>query len=385
MSSRPAVLSPKEIGQLNRAKVLRALADHGPMSRSDLARSAGVGRGTMSAIVQGLLDDGLLLEHEPVGSGQVGKPARPLWFAPGAGAVLSVEVTSEHARAAVVDARGHVGPSSTRSIPDPSSADAVMGAVHHVVDEVAAEAGRPIGVGVSVPGACEPDGVVIASTQVPGASGGRLVSELAERTGLPASVENDSTAEALAEHWFGDGRRLRSFVSVHVGEGLGAGLVLSGTVHRGALGYAGEVGHMPVVSDGDACRCGLRGCWETIASLRWLRTEAERRGLGARAAAPVALVALADGGDATAQELLDRYADNLAVGLAVLAQTLDPERVILHGDVLDAGDRFEADLRVAVARRTLRDVDITFSTLEEPALLGAAAHVLSEQLHRAEL
>ena len=82
----PPLLSSRTVGGLNRALVLRALSSHGPLSRSDLARLAGVTRATIGSIVQGLLDDGVLAEGDPVEDGSVGKPARPLWFAAGAGA-----------------------------------------------------------------------------------------------------------------------------------------------------------------------------------------------------------------------------------------------------------------------------------------------------------
>src|ERR1043165_9355783 len=103
-----SLLSPRRIGDLNRSRVLRALSDHGPLSRADLAKEAGVTRATMGTIVQSLIDSGILEEHEPVNLGAIGKPARPVWFAPGAGLAIAASVTMHGVDACLVDAGGTV-------------------------------------------------------------------------------------------------------------------------------------------------------------------------------------------------------------------------------------------------------------------------------------
>lgn len=367
---------------MNRARVLRALADHGPLARSDLARMAGVTRTTIGSIVQGLIEDDVLEEHEPVAAGLVGKPSRPLWFAAGAGTVVAIELRADGVRAAVVDARGDVDTDELRPLSDPASPEEV----NSVVTELASRLARGrsiIGVGIAVPGTADLHaGEVLASSQVPGATGQRLVRSVAAATSLPTFVENDSRAQALAEQWFGLGRGVRTFTSVQTGGGVGVGLVLDGGVYRGPQG-AGEVGHHAVVADGDLCVCGLRGCWETICTLRWLRAEAAAAGIPrARSLDCKQLSMLAATGDVAAETLLHRYAENLAIGLANIRQILGSRRFILHGDAVGGGDAFRRQVEDAASRRSLAPVEVVLTDLDDRAsVLGAVAVVLTEILH----
>ena len=144
-----------------------------------------------------------------------------------------------------------------------------------------------------------------------------------------------------------------------------------------------------VAEGGEECRCALRGCWETIASLRWLRAEATRRKLpGATQMTAGRLVAQVEKGTKAADEVLDRFADHLAVGLANLTMMFNPERLILHGDVVAGGEPLrtliEAHTKARVLPYLRSTVPVALSTLDQDAgLLGAAGLVLSETFHLA--
>lgn len=386
MSSPTVLLSNRQIGDVNRSRVLRALCDHGPLSRADLARLAGVPRATIGTIAQGLVDDGLLEEHAPQReTGRVGKPARPLWFRPDAGLCAAVDFGPGAVRAALVNARGELltraeVPCPTATASGPVLERAVVAAVAQVLADAP---GAPLGIGVAVPGVCDPvTGTVVGSGPVPGARGRRLVTALEAAHRLPVLIDNDARAQALAEKWFGDGRGVQTFAAVQTGTGLGVGLVFGGELFRGAQGATGELGHTVVQLDGAACHCGLTGCWETVATLRWLRAEARRLRLpGADAMDAAALAAL---DSPKARQLLERYADNLAAGLATLVHLLAPERLVLHGDVLGGGEPLRALIAAKLRERTLphvRDqVEVLLSSLDRDAgLLGAAGLVLSQR------
>jgi predicted NBD/HSP70 family sugar kinase len=382
---RTTLLSPRLVGGLNRERVIHSLIDHGPLSRSELARVAGVNRGTIGSIVQGLIDDGVLEELAPVDSKGVGKPGRPIWFPADSGEVVAVELTAATVRAALVNAAGQVSMDHDVALSEPSSPAAVLAAVLEAVRPIIRRC-HPIGIGLAIPGSCDAStGIVRGSTRVPGAVGRELSAGVASSCALPVMIENDSRSQALAERWFGAGRGVPTFTSVHTGEGLGVGLVLDGRVYRGVDGSAGELGHTTVVFDGEPCICGLRGCWETIASLRWLRREARAAGLrGARTMSCRALASLAAAGDASAAGLFEQYATHLAVGIANLQQLLGPQHVILHGDALGGGEAFLSLVTDAVRRLSRGPVVVVLSELGDTAtLLGAAAVVLGERLHTA--
>ena len=387
MSSPTVLLSNRQIGDVNRSRVLRALCDHGPLSRAELARLAGVPRATIGTIAQGLVDDGLIEECEPTREvGRVGKPGRPLWFRADAGLCAAVAFGVSAVEAALINARGDLlarveVPCDTAS----AAPDQLLAAVLTAVAEVLA--GAPalvLGIGVAVPGVCDPaTGTVVGSGPVPGAKGRGLAAALEAAHGLPVLVDNDARAQALGEKWFGDGRGVGTFASVQTGTGLGVGLVLDGELYRGDDGMTGELGHTVVQLDGLACHCGLVGCWETVATLHWLRAEAASLGLPDAAHLDAAALVALD--SEAARGLLWTYADHVAVGLVTLVHLLAPTRLLLHGDVVGGGEPLRALVAERLAARSLphvRDaVEVFLSSLDQDAsLLGAAGLVLSQRL-----
>lgn len=385
----PVLLTTHLIGDVNRSRVLQALVDHGPSSRADLARLAGVPRATIGAIVQGLVDDGLLDELEPARpTGRVGKPGRPLWFGADAGRAVAVAFTGEGIRAALVNARGELVAETTRALETSTAgfADLVVAASDAASAVIRAAGGSPpIGVGLAIPGACDSEaGIVIASGQVPGAAGGQLVRGVAAETGLQVYVDNDARVQALGEKWFGDGRGVPTFAAVQTGRGLGVGLVLRGALYRGDDGRVGELGHVQVLPDGLPCRCGLHGCWETVATLEWLRAQAAQRGLADPARMTSASLApLVGSGDPAAVSLHADWSRNLARGLAVLVNLLGVRRFLLHGDAVGGGEPLRVAVETALRELSLgylsAEVEVGFSALDADAtLLGAAGLVLSE-------
>ena len=153
----PVLLTTHLIGDLNRSRVLQAFCDHGPLSRADLARLAQVPRATIGAIVQNLLEAGLVEEQEPDRLGKVGKPGRPLWFGPWAGLSVAVAFMPDRVVSALVNARGerleesHV-PLVTYEASEAQLVDAVEKAARAVLPETE----EVLGLGVVVPGVCEP-------------------------------------------------------------------------------------------------------------------------------------------------------------------------------------------------------------------------------------
>lgn len=380
------LLTPSDIGGVNRSRVIQAFCDHGPLSRADLAKMAGVTRATIGNIVGALLEAGIIEEREPAeGTGRVGKPARPLWFGPRAGLSGAVVLGQGRLEAALVNARGDLLKHRTATFDsdDPTGAPAIAAVVGTLPAVLPRRRSDVLGIGIAVPGACDTrSGRILGSGQIPGLRGKALVEAVTSKFGRRVLVDNDSRAQALGEKWFGAGRGEPAFASVQTGSGIGVGIVLNGAVHRGRLGYAGEAGHMSVVQDGDLCRCGLRGCWETIASLGWLQQEADARGLPR----DIDAYALGVTDDQEARDLLALYADHIAIGLANLTQILSPGLFILHGDAVGGGEAFRAMVEERTKARVLghmaAGLKVVLSELDQRAgLLGAAGLVLSETFH----
>lgn len=373
------LLTPSDIGGVNRSRVLQAFCDYGPLSRAQLAKMAGVTRATIGNIVSGLIDSGLIEEGEALGTGKVGKPGRPLWFGPRAGLTGAVSITPGIVDAALVNARGELLEEAREEFDGVPLPQSVNEALRRVLPK---DGAALLGIGVAIPGVVDTStGNILGSGPVPELRGTALVDALSKSFRLPILVDNDSRAQALGEKWFGHGKQIPSFASVQTGHGIGVGLVLGGVVLRGPRGEGGEVGHTTVVLGGEKCRCGLRGCWETIATLGWLRAEA--KSLGIKGASTLNANQLASRDDAVSNELLERYADNIAVGLANLTEIFGPGLFILHGDAVGGGERFRAMIESAARGRVLghmrAGVQVVGSELDQRAtLLGAAGLVLSE-------
>lgn len=388
-----ALISPAMASRVNRARVLQALYDIGPLSRADLARLTGVTRATIGAIVLPLIDRGLLVEGDPApvdASG--GKPARPLLFSPNSWPIGAVHVRPGRIDAALLSAGGQILETASDRFPAATRdagrvVDAVVSALTAVLPP---DRTQVFGVGIAVGGMVDTDtGTIVKVNLAPGLSGIPLGPLVAEKVGLPVYLDLHPRAQALGDRWFGQGRGVSSFASVYTGEAIGVGMVLDGMVHRGPAGSGGEIGHTIVDMGGIECRCGQFGCWETIATHRWLRAESARLHLpsaGTMTTGPLAR--LASKGHPGAADLFDRYARNLAVGIANLQQILAPGLFILHGDAVAGGEAFrraiELHVRSSIPEHPGGAPQIAFTALEDSATLhGAAALVLSHSLQLA--
>lgn len=386
---RAGLLSSSDVGTANRARVLQALFEGGPTSRVDLARQINVQRATVSTIVAGLMRAGVLVEGEAQPPAQgIGKPSRPLSFASEALLCGAVAVSRGQVETAVVDARGVLLARQREALPARcTTAELERRVLRAAEDVLGGYRGRLTGVGLTVPALCDPGaGTVLVCTPVPALVGSALPGALSRRFRAPARLEQDVRAFAIGEKWFGQGRGRSDFAALQIDIGVGAGVMLPGQLLAGVHGYTTQLGHTCVDREGDWCTCGLRGCWETLASTRWLRAESVRRGIaGGHNTTPGRLAKRAAAGDSAARQLLDDYADNLALGLANLVQLLSLRVFILHGNVVHAGEAFRAELERRVVARSMPaltdGIEVLYSELDQDSgLLGAAAMVLAKHL-----
>jgi glucokinase len=248
---------------------------------------------------------------------------------------------------------------------DTSSQDALVEQLERVIGELVS--GETAALGVGIPSLIDQRaGRAGSSVNVP-LAGVDLRDRLAERFGLPVALENDANAAALAEHRFGAGRGTAHMVMLTVGTGIGGGLILNGELYRGALGMAGELGHVTIDLDGPPCQgfCPGIGHLEALASGTAAdrlahRTAAEQPdGALARARAtgreidPPLTVELARAGEADALAVVAEIGYRLGVGIAGYVNVFNPEVVVVGGGVSAAGDLVLEPARGVVAERAL--------------------------------
>ncbi|MFE7232819.1 ROK family protein [Streptomyces sp. NPDC057596] len=285
----------------NTALVLDLLRGAGAegISRLELAERTGLTPQAVSKITARLRQRGLAAEAGRRAS-TGGKPRTVLRLVPEAGHAVGVHVDRDELRVVVVDLNGTVTGERRRPLDLGAGAESVVATVAHEVEGLVrdvlrvrpgpADAGSLVGVGVALPGPLDHRcGVLHRVTGFPEWDGFPLRDALARRLGVPVVVDKDTNAAALGLAIAGEGR---SFAYLHLGTGLGAGLVIGGSVHRGARTGAGEFGHQVIQLDGPLCGCGDRGCVEALclaAVERGEITEAARV-LGAGAANLVGLL-----------------------------------------------------------------------------------------------
>ncbi len=197
--------------------------------------------------------------------------------------------------------------------------------------EIARELGDYKSLGIGVPGLITPQGVVRESPNLTGAIELDLRTRLEKELGHPIDVENDATCAAHSEWKFGAGRGATDMWLVTLGTGIGGGFVSGSKLQRGSHGFAGEIGHMVVESQGILCPCGQRGCWERYASGSGLATIA-----GGERGEDV--IARAVAGDKQALGYLDVFGRWVAVGLVNLTNITDPNVIVIGGGMAEAAD-----------------------------------------------
>lgn len=259
--------------------------------------------------------------------------------------------------------------------------------ISEIVSGLAAQAARDgspverIGIGFGGP-VDYARGVVLRSHHVEGWEGVPLREKMERRFGIPVVVDNDANAGTLGEWRFGAGRGVDDLLYINIGTGIGGGVIAGGRLLRGAHNLAGEIGHAIVVRDGPPCTCGKRGCLEACAS-----GDALARRLGealGRSASGRDLFALAAGGHAVAQRVLDEVIEDLAHGIGAAVSLLDPALVIIGGGLSEAPEPlFLGPLRRAVPRYCLEEAGrylrVEAAQLRYDAgVMGAVALVLSD-------
>jgi len=224
------------------------------------------------------------------------------------------------------------------------------------------EKGAPSAVGVSAPGPLDSaSGVVQGPPNLPGWRDVPLVDWLRRELGCPVALENDANAAALAE-WQARAPRVASLVYLTLSTGVGAGLVLDGRVYRGARDLAGEIGHAPIVWDGEPCGCGQRGCLEAyVGGAAWTRRLRAQTPPTSRVAAlagsvaavrPEHVVSAAREGDAFALAELERWNELLSRALVGIAYAFAPDVIALGTIASAAGEALSlAPLRERFASR----------------------------------
>ncbi|MEV7777307.1 ROK family transcriptional regulator [Kitasatospora sp. NPDC088351] len=380
--------SQQGMRRANLALVLGAIA-RSPRSRAEAAAETGLTRAAVSSLAEELIAAGLVVEEgTATSSGKVGRPGTALGLNPRGPGGIGAEIGVEHLGACVVDLRGEVRAWRRQEIRNRGRRPAaVMADLAELLRRAADDAGlRPAGLALAVPGLVGAGGGVLQRAanlgwqDVPIAAELRLAlraanaEQLAE---LPVDADNEANLGGLAELWLGGGPD--HFLHVSAEAGVGAAIVIGGRLLRGARGYAGELGHVPVHPDGPRCACGAYGCLEQYAGEAAVLRAAGLEGV--RGDWVALLAERAEAGDEEVRAALAGAGTALGIASAGAVNLLDPAEVVLGGGYAQLAPwllpSMRAELAARVTVRPWSEDRLTVSRLgRRGPLLGAAVGVV---------
>lgn len=330
--------------------VLQLIRSGAVSSRAALAKSLGVSASTAGLRVQALIDHGYVREGEDGSVRNSGRRPRHLTLRPDYGEVVAVDLGSHHASVARFDMSGTMLAHLSKNVRIAEGPEAVLRWVHALLQRAPDPPSRLRGVTVGVPGPVDArTGRVVSPSRMPGWHRVSVVAEMA-RLGPPTTVlvDNDANLMALGEHTVAPADHM---VFVKAGAGIGCGVIASSQLHRGSVGAAGDISHLPVPGREDVeCSCGRNGCLDAVASGAALVRDLNAAGIDVTS--PTEVVALAGDADPTATRVLRDAGRATGELLATVVNFFNPDALVIGGQ-LGRAEPFVASVRAAVFERCL--------------------------------
>jgi predicted NBD/HSP70 family sugar kinase len=380
------------VRRTNLALVLRHLRDAGPRSRARIAAETGLNKATVSSLVAELVVRGLVAEGQVDRAGAVGRPGQIVEVDGRTVAGVGLEVNVDYVAAIVLDLRDDVLFERRLAVDVPRlgpehTLDSVAVLAGEAVEATVAAGALPVGITVAVPGLVETAAGTLTYAPNFGWRDVRIGDGLTQRLDVsyPVRVDNDANLSALGEFAMGAAAGTPDLVYLTGEVGVGGGVIVGGQLLRGAEGFSGEVGHMPLDPAGERCGCGRRGCWETMVGLGALmRSVADPED-------PVRDPALdlehrlaeiarrAAAGDRRTLAALSQIGSALGVGASILVNVFNPETIVLGGYFAVLGKHLAGpmteEMRARIVAPDLAGCHIELSTLGFTAAIRGGAHV----------
>lgn len=389
------------VKQINKTLVLNTIYQKRPVSRAEIAKITGLNKSTVSALVDELLTEGLIVETG-IGESQGGRKPVQLSINEGVGSIIGVDIGVNYILSILTNFAGKIL-WEKRTTVKPSMRfseeriDEICALLQDTIEQAPSSARGIMGIGIGVPGIINFDRGRILSAPNLAWQNVNLKNIIEERFRFPVIIDNEANAGAIGEKWFGCGKKAADLLYISAGGGIGAGIILNNELYRGSRGLAGEFGHMTIEGQGITCSCGNAGCWEEYASekalYRYLRMQAEcyphshllKNGIENISSHNIfEIIDAAVGGDELAVCAFKRIGSYLGIGVANLINIFNPEVVVIGNTLPLVGDILMDELRNEVMKRSFSahysEVKILSSELYMDACaLGAATLVISRQ------
>ncbi|WP_412065442.1 ROK family protein [Rhizobium sp. SYY.PMSO] len=308
-------------------QLLRVIGQSGPSSRTVLAASMGLSKAAMSGIARDLISLGVLRETETI-YGQ-GRPSILLDLHPEGAFFVGISLIEEPAPLVLSDFNGNVV--ARRTMPLSRNPETIAEMIAEALPKLLCErkdAGRKLaGLGIALSGFVDEKQASCVQSTLLGWQDVPLASIVKHKTGIDTFIENDAKAVAVGEKLFGSAREMQNFSVVSFDNGIGCAHFVGGKLYRGNHGGAGEIAHCTIEPNGSPCRCGKRGCLDTVASLKAIKEMAKAEGLACRSLDE--LETEASRGNVMAIGILHRAGSALGLAIAHLIQFNDPGLILI--------------------------------------------------------
>lgn len=371
--------------------------DSGPLSRVDLHHSTRLRPSTISLIVRRLLDEGKLLEAGR-GDNPKGRKQNLLRLNEEFGSILALEFDDEKITASIIDLYMQIKASITQqTILDqgmPGLTQQLLSCAHKAIEQAEIPTRNLIGIGVADPGLVNThEGVTVTSSTIEFWRHVSVKQIFEKEFAVPTLVESKTRAKAVAERVLRAGRIVGDMIYIDYGAGIGAAMILGGRLVHGHRWAAGEVGHIQMIENGPACKCGNFGCLEAIAGTAALESRMRKalaEGSGSKALELVGgdtskltgwtVLRASRLGDKTSSAIVEQAVKYLGFGLAILVNLFNPSLVILDQRLEIAGPDFLDQIMRIVKQQAIaystEDLILEFARMPEAGVLGMGLMVL---------
>lgn len=351
-SGNPTPGSQTSLREANRARIVASLKHHGHLTQVELAGSTGLSPATVSNIVKELAASGVL--NTSVTS-RSGRRATEVTLARQLGLVAGLHFSSRHLRVAISDVgrtivvENHVPLALDHRLDRELDRAALL--LSDMLDSVNASFDDLLAVGLALPAPIDQrTGMIATPGLLKGWENVPIAEALRNRLDVPVFADHEAYLGGLAEARSGAARGARVAAYIQVGHSISAGIVIDGILYRGVTGKAGQIGHVTIDENGPICRCGSRGCLDTLAGGPAL-LELFRDDPGMQRIRD--LLVRAETGDASARRVIADAGRNIGTAAASLSNLFDPDLLVIGGELAQAGETLLAPLRHALERSAL--------------------------------
>lgn len=377
--------SQTSLREANRGAILEAVKRFGGLTQVELVGATGLSAATVSTIVKELTGSGLV-EVQP--TSRSGRRAQLVTMARRVGLAAGVQIGSRSMRVALADFTSEIAAEQVLPLPFEHRIDTTLDRaallVVDMLEREGASLSELVGVGVGLPAPVDADtGMISVRGIMRGWDDEHIAHVMTKRLSKPVYVDNDANLGAIAEASLGAGRGIQDMLYVSYTHTIGAGIVIGGRVHRGFAGTAGEIGHVQVDPHGAICRCGSRGCLDTVVASEVLLSNllTSHGSLSLRD-----LLRRAQAGDPGCSRVIADAGEAIGSVLASACQTINPQRIIVGGEMAEAGETLLDPMRRSMLPNVIAPVDVVTGDLGTRAeVLGAVATVLERTDVRAEM